>query len=91
MRDTVFRGIAMGLRRHGMVIALGMLLPESSATACPYCKTAGEVRRGIFNEAFATNLGVTLIPFLVFLGITAAIHRYPQREATRPGGRDGGR
>ncbi len=81
----------MRLRRLGIVIALGTVLPGASATACPYCKTAGEVRDGIFNEAFASNLGVTLAPFGVFLGITAAIYRYPRRKAACSGGRDGGR
>ncbi len=81
----------MTLRRHGIVIALGMILPGTSAAACPYCKTAGEVRQGIFNPSFASNLGVTLAPFGVFLGITAAIQRYPRRKAECSGGRDGGR
>ncbi len=79
----------MRLRRLGIVIALGIVLPGSSASACPYCKTAGEVREGIFNEAFATNVGVTLVPFGVFLGITAAIRWFPRRKAERLGGRDG--
>jgi hypothetical protein len=80
----------MRLRRHGIAIALGLVLAGSSATACPECKTAGEVRRGIFNEDFAANLAMTLVPFGVFLGITAAIHRFPRREAACTGGRDGG-
>lgn len=88
---TDFWGTAMRLRRFGIVMALGVLLRGSSVAACPYCKTAVEVREGIFNEAFATNIGMTLVPFVVFLGITAAIHRFPRRKAESPGGRDGGR
>lgn len=81
----------MRLRRLGIVIALGIVLPGSSATACPYCKTAGAVREGIFDEAFVSNLGVTLVPFGVFLGIAAAIHQFPRGKAAHLGGRDGGR
>lgn len=82
----------MGLRQLGIRIALGVtILPGSSAQACPYCKTADEVRQGIFNETFASNLGVTLLPFVVFLGVTAAIHSFPRREAGASGGRDGRR
>ncbi len=81
----------MRLRRHAIVLALGMILPGTSAAACPYCKTAGEVKRGIFNQSFASNLGGTLAPFGVFLGITAAIQRYPRRKAECSGGPNGGR
>jgi hypothetical protein len=83
--------MAMLLRRLCIVAALGMILPASSAWACPYCQTAREVRAGIYDEDFAYHLGVTLLPFGVFLGIAAAIHRFPQRKAIGLGVEDGGR
>jgi hypothetical protein len=60
----------------GILLAAGLLLPASSALACPQCPegVARQVRAGIYDNAFAFNLSATLLPFGVFLGITAAIH-----------------
>jgi hypothetical protein len=44
--------------------------------ACPICEseTGKRVRAGIFATDFGYNLVVTLLPFPVFIGITALIH-----------------
>ena len=59
--------------------ALGAWVSLSTATAslaCPVChtETGVEVRAGIFDEQFAKNVALTLIPFPVLVGIVAAIH-----------------
>jgi hypothetical protein len=52
------------------------LLPASPVWACPLCEseTGERVRAGIFAADFGYHLAVTLLPFPVFLGITALIH-----------------
>lgn len=47
-----------------------------SATACPYCETetGQQVRAGIFNDQFWSNVTVTLLPLFVLLGIVALIY-----------------
>ena len=51
-------------------------LAASAALACPVCDTdtGQQVRAGIFDEDFARNLLLTLLPFPVLLTIVAAIH-----------------
>ena len=51
-----------------------------AAFACTLCHTdtGKAVRSGIFGPDFAFNILVTLIPFVIFLGITALIYfRFP--------------
>ncbi len=52
-----------------------------AASACPVChsETGKEVRAGLFNEDFTSNLVASIIPFPIFLGIVAAIHGFPAR------------
>lgn len=52
------------------------LAPWAVADACPVCQTENgrQVRAGIFNEDFGSNLLATLLPFPVVLGIAAALH-----------------
>ncbi|MDX1931110.1 MAG: hypothetical protein SFU56_00750 [Capsulimonadales bacterium] len=49
------------------------------ADACPVCDspTGREVRREIFNEEFGPNLLRTVLPFPIFLGITAFLYVGP--------------
>jgi hypothetical protein len=49
---------------------------STAALACPLCHTdTGEkVRAGIFGPDFGFNLVVTIIPFIIFLAITALIY-----------------
>ncbi len=53
-----------------------LLLIPSNALACTTCQTplAESIRAAIFGPDFFFNLAVTLVPFLVFLTIAAAIH-----------------
>ena len=46
------------------------------ALSCPLCHTdtGQQVRAGIFGPDFAFNLVITVIPFILFLGITALIY-----------------
>jgi hypothetical protein len=67
----------MLLRFPGRILlAAGLLLTATTAPACPQCPAgvARRVRAGIYDGDFAFNLCATLLPFGVFLGITAAIH-----------------
>lgn len=61
--------------RVAMLIAVA-LARASSACACPFCQsdTGQQVRAGIFGEDFAYNLMATILPFVLFLAIVAAIH-----------------
>ena len=47
-----------------------------AALACPLCHTdtGKQVRAGIFGPDFGFNLVVTIIPFVIFLVITALIY-----------------
>ena len=59
--------------------AVGAWISLSTATAsfaCPVChtETGVEVRAGIFDEQFAKNVALTLIPFPVLVGVVAVIH-----------------
>jgi hypothetical protein len=56
---------------------LAGLFPSAEVSdACPVChsETGKQVRAGIFNEEFGTNLLTTLLPFPVVLGVAAALH-----------------
>ncbi len=57
--------------------ALGAsLLVASVAAACPICHTelGRQVRSGILDADFWTNLFTVLLPFPIFLMIAAALH-----------------
>jgi hypothetical protein len=56
------------------LLALSAGLP--SAMACPYCETeiGKQVRTGIFNGQFWSNVTLTLLPLFVLLGIVALIY-----------------
>ena len=49
---------------------------STAALACPLCRTdtGKQVRAGIFGPDFTFNMVVTIIPFVIFLGITALIY-----------------
>ena len=55
-----------------IVLSVGL----RSATACPYCETetGKQVRAGIFNDQFWSNVTLTLLPLVVLLGIVALIY-----------------
>ena len=57
------------------VFWLAMLAPFS-ASACPLCHTAtgDKVRAAVLGPDFSFTVGVTVLPFAVFLGITALIY-----------------
>jgi len=50
--------------------------PLPVAVACPYCdtETGRQVRAGIFNDEFLTNVTVTLLPLFLLAGIVVLIH-----------------
>ena len=57
-----------------------------SAVSSPVCEqeTGQLVRAGIFDQEFGFNLLVTALPFVVFLGLAAAIHfGLPRRRGAR--------
>lgn len=69
-------------------LLFGSLFLAPSTYACPVCnqKTGQKVRAGIFDEEFGFNLVATVLPFGVFLGITAGIHfGLPRRRRIAPG------
>lgn len=72
------------LLRAALLLGL-LVLPVVAADACPVCEseTGKEVRAGIFNKDFGSNLLVTLLPFPLVLGIAAALHFgfTPKKEA----------
>ncbi|HEX8203656.1 MAG TPA: hypothetical protein VF590_24480 [Isosphaeraceae bacterium] len=73
------------------ILAAGLLLGASTASACPQCAAgvARRVRAGIYDGEFAFNLFATVLPFGILLGITVAIHSgVLAGEDDRPTGRD---
>jgi len=62
--------------RQPLLTLLFVLLGSRAAFACPLChtETGKQVRAGIFGPDFGYNLLVTIIPFVVLLGITALIY-----------------
>ena len=58
------------------LFCLCTLIFTSPALACPVCDsdTGKAVRAGVFGGDFGFNLLVTVIPFVVCLGITAVIY-----------------
>jgi hypothetical protein len=63
-----WREIVAGL----LVLSAGL----PSASACPYCETetGKQVRAGIFNDQFCSNVTLTLLPLFILLGIVALIY-----------------
>jgi hypothetical protein len=63
-----------------------LLLFPLAALACPVCDTATghAVRAGIFGSDFGPNLLVTVLPFLVFTAIAAAIYYGPPPRRKAP-------
>lgn len=47
-----------------------------AAAACPYCESdvGREVAAQIFNNEFAINAAMTVLPFPLLLGLVAAVH-----------------
>jgi uncharacterized membrane protein len=68
-----------------VLAALIPLVSASTALACPLCdsETGRQVRAGIFNADFVTNLVLTLLPFPVLLGLVAWIHFGPTPDPVR--------
>jgi hypothetical protein len=69
-------------------LLLGFLPLSPSAHSCPVCnqETGQAVRAGLLDEDLGFNLLATVLPFGVFLGITAAIHfGLPRRRRIAPG------
>lgn len=62
--------------KYGILAVVTLLLTASAGAACPFCESAiGEqVKAGIFNEDFGSNLVLTLLPFPVLLGMVALLH-----------------
>lgn len=52
------------------------LLAPAIASACPLChtETGNKVRAAIFGTDFWFNVSVTVVPFAIFLGLTALIY-----------------
>lgn len=65
--------------KSALIFALNVLF-GSQALGCPLCytETAEQVRAGIFNQGFFSNLGPILLPFVVFAVISLGLyHRWP--------------
>lgn len=73
--------VGRGLRTF-LVVSLMMAGPP--ALGCPVCDREGgrQVRAGLFNRDFASNLLACAAPFPIFLGIVALIHGGPGRRPT---------
>lgn len=65
------------------IAVLLMTLIGTEAAACPVCdgETGREVRAGVFDESFGSNLLATLLPFLLVAGVAATIHFGGRRES----------
>jgi hypothetical protein len=63
------------------VLTVPLWLSATVATACPIChtETGKKVRAGIFNDEFASNAAMTLLPFPVLIAAVAFIHFGPPR------------
>jgi hypothetical protein len=62
------------------------MVTADDVLACPLCSrgTGLQVRSGIFGPDFAFNLVVTLLPFVIFLGLVGLVHRgFRSQKATR--------
>ena len=59
-----------------VIAAVVELSLAGTAAACPTC--GGDVRKqvwaGVFNSGFSGNLLMTAAPFVILLGLAAAIH-----------------
>jgi hypothetical protein len=66
----------MNVRIIVTVILMALAGPLPAAVACPYCdtETGQQVRAGIFNDQFWSNVTVTVLPLLFLAGIVALIH-----------------
>lgn len=78
------------LRLPVLAWLIALVLPASAIMGCPICdsETGQEVRAGIFDEDFAANLVMVLLPFPVLLGIVAMIYfgvPLPRRKETEHG------
>ncbi len=72
-----------------VALAGAVFLSASSASACPLChtETGEKVRAGIFDDEFARNVLVTLLPFPVLAGLVALIHfGFPNPKPSRSRG-----
>lgn len=72
--------------RRGIATLL-WALSTTPAYACPICATdtGQQVREGIFNGSFGTNLVLTLLPFPILIGIILAIYfRFPGMPRSAP-------
>ena len=65
------------MRRFGALLlgamAAGAAAPASAGPDCA-AGVRAQVRRGIFDERFAANLGATALPFAIFFGVAAVVH-----------------
>lgn len=77
----------MRLLSRTIRMAAAAMLLAPSAQACPDCPEGirRQVRAGIFDETFASNLGKAALPFGVFAAITAALHLGLPRQRRRHG------
>ena len=73
------------VRNLKVYAAFVVLIVTTPASPCPLChtETARQIRAAIFGPDFWFNVGVTLLPFVVFLGITALIYGNPRSEHRR--------
>jgi hypothetical protein len=76
-----------------MRFALALLVFVSlrvEAFACPFCQSdvGKQVRDGIFNDGFALNAILTLIPFAVLFAIVALVYFGPPRSSRLDGASD---
>jgi hypothetical protein len=74
--DNATRVFKSGRRRIGILILPLVSVIAIPASACPIChtETAQKIRHALFGPDFWFNIGVTILPFAIFLSITALIY-----------------
>jgi hypothetical protein len=72
------------------IATLTILSQQAPVQACPFCatETGNHVREGIFNDGFALNVILTLIPFPVLFAIVALVYLGPPRRPRSQGSQD---
>ena len=73
------------MRRAGWCV-VAVLVCASTASACPFCEseTGQQVKAGIFNDHFWSNVLLTVLPFPILLAIVALIYfdvSWPWKQA----------
>lgn len=76
------------LKTMMLTVLIALYLTVAPAWACPYCESdiGNEVAAGIFNDDFAINALLTLLPIPILLLIVCVLHfgfPFPKRSSKR--------